>query len=402
MKAAFRWITNHAAWYYLLFLLTVPTTLFLNHEWPNSPSIKGQNLAIVLPVGLALASFGFWAYYRAKFRLNRVSVIAFGAWVVLWFVSVTSAFTHGSSWNYTVIVTGLFPLLFMTKPISSSSILKYSDFFAYSLVALVLITEILAFTKGRPAHNAIPVHWGWISDVTGVTERWYGPFGYPSFAGIAGAYLLVYGLARNTRSTLFVAVVGAFMTVFSGQNTAVIGGLIGVLAVWVLSDGHLRFGLRTRARALIASAGVIGVASFALIQNPTLSLRTPLYPIFLDFWESSPLSGVGNTQIVEAAANGAIPQGLTSAHNAYIDIAARYGLLGLVPFLVLLVCAFLLAWNSWRRGSSLSLILIITFAVISLVEFQGDWTYLTVAMSFLFIAISLAASTSSSQSSNVA
>jgi O-antigen ligase len=282
-------------------------------------------------------------------------------------------------------------LLILVKPPSLADGKVAADVLSWGLVATVLIAEAQAALYGRPPHVMIPVRWGFISDVFGITERWYGPFLYPSFAGMAGCFLAVYGLTRRRLPGIVFMLVGGVVVVVSGQNTAVLAAVVGALTIFVFSEFPRRLGVGLGRRLAIVGVILAVLGGYALWQNPTLSLRTPLYPIFLDFWRSSPLTGIGYSGIAAGVAAGRVPQSLTSSHNISIDLLARFGLVGFVLGTGILVSAIWATVGPARRGVSAGLVLVVTFLTIGLAENPTDWLNWSIPTIYLLLGVLLAA-----------
>jgi O-antigen ligase len=121
------------------------------------------------------------------------------------------------------------------------------------------------------------------------------------------------------------------------------------------------------------------------LLNPTLNGRTPLYPVFLDMWVSSPVRGIGTSGVATATEQGILANGLSNAHNLFIDSLGRYGLLGTLPLILVLLSAIVLSLRAAKRGVVAGAAIVTAFMVIALTEDQGKGLSWSLPFTFLFL-----------------
>lgn len=251
--------------------------------------------------------------------------------------------------------------------------------------------DLIAFDRDQ--------HWLALNAALGLDGRWGGLLGDPNAIGPVGALLAVYGFARpGVRRVVFVAA-GVAIVVLS-DSRATYGALaFGLLALLLLPGWGVRLLTITPAKAVAACLGLLAALRLArdLVANPagTLSLtgRTEMWPDFLTLWPQSPVVGVGTGAINAARESGALPVWSSHGHNQYIDTLVRYGVVGVVLTGSLIVVGLLLAGLAARRGSGLSAALWVVLLVAMTSNLVLDWRYPSVAMSWILVAVILAATT---------
>lgn len=162
-------------------------------------------------------------------------------------------------------------------------------------------------------------------------------------------------------------VVGMLMLYFTGSRTSLLAATIAIAAVWAL-----RQSAATKAwllGTLVGSAGVILVAFFALPPHTqrsltgaallgrtekagTLSGRVPLWEELLDYAADKPLLGYGYDCFWIPGTIEDIHQSqkwsMTSAHNAYLEVALQLGIIGLIIASLMVLVTIFVARGRYR------------------------------------------------------
>lgn len=214
-----------------------------------------------------------------------------------------------------------------------------------------------------------------------------GPIGDPGdFGFVLGATvpLAIYraatlrGAARTAMIGAAVAMVAAIIGTFARADVL---GLV-VAGAWVLATGRLR--IRWAFIALGAVA-VIGLAAYQVrpdlidtsldlkqrVAQQNVDNRWGLWGVAIDEWESSPLFGVGpgNYEVRFPEFRSPFIQRVETTHNAYLNVLAELGLVGLTLFVTFIA----MSWVQLRRRV--------------LVDRNEDWLRTALAAGFLLALI---------------
>jgi O-antigen ligase len=194
---------------------------------------------------------------------------------------------------------------------------------------------------------------------------WIGIFANPNDVAYALVLLVPLAYALGARSSFLgrVLLVGCVLAYSAAIYTTFSrGGLLGFGAVIITMAIRVRSQLmRTMAVALMVMAG-IAVSYYwhradgfsGLSADPTFSQRLITLQAGLDMFYDHPLLGVGAGCSVIGfetyAAHGALTRKALTVHNTVVQAMAETGLMGSVPFVLLMICALLGAYKLSRRG----------------------------------------------------
>jgi O-antigen ligase len=220
----------------------------------------------------------------------------------------------------------------------------------------------------------------------GGTERWQGPFESPNYAGPAASFALIFSFSQRGGNRAALLAFSTALLVASGSRSSLLGAVVGSLTYFALRDERVN---TSASRRRIISAAVLLVSVLVLVfrSDPTLNGRTQIWPQYLDWWLGSPWSGVGTSSISRAVSSGEIPGSFIHAHNAWIDILARYGSAVFLLVFALTILALFMGVRATSYHQALPLALIVTFLMISLVEVHGNWTYWSSPTAWLLVAV---------------
>jgi O-antigen ligase len=124
--------------------------------------------------------------------------------------------------------------------------------------------------------------------------------------------------------------------------------------------------------------------------NIGLSGRTTIWPTYLDLWRGSPWTGVGDAGVGAALSDGRLPAWAYHAHNSWLDLLARHGVVVLAFSAVAIVAAVMAALPDAIAGRAASLALLAVLLTASLTQPVVGWLVPTVPAVVLVLAVMFA------------
>ena len=365
---------------------TVVVAQFAQYLWPTAIVLKGQPAGVVVQfVGFGIAVVLWWLYRPTDSRPRAFAWLV-GAWASLWVVTVGLSVLHGDLFNLTaILVLPSLAMIWLKKP-SLPAMFIAGDSFALALVLVAIASQLLDFAGIKELHYEGWNRWPLLTDITGPIGRWEGPFGNVNYAGPIGAFLVVWGLLRSGwRRALFV-LAGAVIILVSDSRTSMLSCAVGVAVLIAVAPrlGAFRTPLLLRVAAPVAVA--LAFFGYVLVIDPTLNLRTPVWEVFLSQWRTSPVSGVGASGIQSAIDAGTLQSWANHGHNLLIDPLMRYGLLGVVALIAVIIVSGVIATKAARLGVAASAVLLATCLADGISEDLVDWRYLGVQAVPLLLA----------------
>jgi hypothetical protein len=383
--------------YLAAFLVGAPLVILANDIYPATPVFKGQAWTVIAPWICASISGALWLRYRSETKRSRLLTAFLLAIVAMWLTLSVLEWADGQSQNYTTFLVPVLVAMLIVKPVSLRDIRVAAAAFAWSTVAIVLVAEIHAVVTGyRGALGGLAIRIPGVNQLATPGTRWEGPFGSPNYAGPVAAYLIVYALSQRARTQGILGVIGVVMLLVSGSRSALLGVAVGVAVYFVFSPSRKLARLTRSMRVVLATGLVVAAASVAVILDPTMSGRTPIWPNYWDFWTSSPMVGVGTSAIDHQIQDGSLPPWNVHAHDLILDLLGRYGLLGFGAGCLMLAIALVITFKGARAAAPVGLALVLTFLAIGLIEVHGSWLYWSLPTTWLLIAALWAQQASSS------
>jgi len=352
----------------------------------------------VFGVGVA-GSAALWWRYRPTRRLPRVQALGLLLMLVLWLAVLVRTVASGQDVTPVSVTVVLLLAMLWVKPPDAMGARQTVDGIAWLLLgaaAIALILEAggwaaswyvrLQMDAGLPAFDR-DYYWMPLADLLGLDGRWAGPFVHPNHAGIVGGLLIVVGLCRDRwRQSVFIGA-GLLVLVLVQSRTSTIASAVAAVCVVIVL---WRSGGLDRSR-MIAGA-VVGVALLALLVVPlvrgvlgegvagdyptaygTAMGRIGVWRAYLDLWQESPVLGIPDARIVEAARVGLLPGWAATAHNLVLDTMVRLGVIGALILVVLLVVLAVGAVGAARRGSAVAAGLVAVLVVSGVTESLVFW-----------------------------
>ena len=354
--------------------------------WPEGFTIRGQALAIVIPIILFPVSLLLWLIYNGK-RVESPWATAFLIGLAIsWVVHMLIIRYHGDQYPHVVWLFIPILIMFFLKAPSPEECWTGIMIFGWAAAVIIVLTRALEMASSIPVFRIDPAiiewekerYWLPVSDLLGINGRWPGPFGYNSKTGFIGALLVLIAVARWSRSSWFLLPIGSLVvlaTASRGSFLALSAG-VAVLVVFATRGPLSRIPISIRTAAFSIIVVLVGLT---FLRNPTgttgRSGPDGIWSNFLDLWRTSPWLGVGQVGILADPDAGISME----AHNLFIQHLTRFGSLGLVIQYIVIGLAIILMIVAAYRGLSWPLVIASTYYVASLTEvFQDGWMQHTI------------------------
>lgn len=364
---------------------SAPISIFLNYVWGGTPIVRGHSLALIASFVGAAASLVLWILYRNAPQPDLRLLIFLVGNLLGWTVIASLVWLDKDQFN---LGTWLAPLVFLgilVKPPKLQPLFCAADLFALGLLTIAVLSQIMHLTGILPfPTDGAPSRLPLIAQNLGLEQRWVGPFASTSDAGPVGGFLAAYALIRHSflRSILFVG--GLLILAVTSSHTAVTSLTLSlVVTTWFLTwpkNTRIRIWFRLVLTFCVLGTSILIVAA----TNPTLNARIPIWIDYLAAWIQYPLVGLGTNGIL------ANMEMFTHqhAHNYYIDILTRHGLVGFLATVPLIIFALVTATQAGRRGLVAMPGLVVYWTLALVGETLIDWRYLGyVLLEFLFIGL---------------
>lgn len=373
-------------------LLTTSTTPYLSawavgmagaqwiqYVWPQATLVKGQPPSIVFMALLWLASVPLWWWAPKPATSRPRLLLVFLALLGLtWILHLSFAIVHGDNFNHLVWIYPLMILMLALKPPNATDAWKALWVVAWAITFILILTRILEMLGVLDRYYVIPEvvefdlanYWLPFSGSFELLGKWTGPFGASAHSAMAAGFVFVIGVVRWTRSSWVFISVGVLVYLLSASRTMLLA-MVAALAIMALF--HPRSPLaKTPAwmRWVVLSFGALAGAVVLFQTGPGLTGRQSIWPAFLDVWRTSPWIGAGSTGI-EAA--GGLAAQSDVAHNLFVDLLARYGVIGLAVPVVILVIAGWTSLAAAGRGVPGPAALLAAYVIFSMTDVRNEW-----------------------------
>ncbi|MDP2013708.1 MAG: hypothetical protein Q8L05_05730 [Actinomycetota bacterium] len=386
MPGIFRFIQQRAVYAWLAFVIA-PAALFGHALAPGTAVFKGQDLGVVLALGLTLVCFVAWLPYRAQGRLPRIVLWTMLAIIAAWLIEILRTQADGALFNISSFALPTLLILLLLKPPSSADIRLAGMGLFYAVAIIALVSLPLGFFGLMPsgfegADNGV-CRLSVLCDLVNNLNRWSGPFGSVNYAAPMGAVLIVYGAVQRRHHAWFLISTGVLVMVLSQGRTALFAAVAGLAVVFLfsarVSQSPNRRVIRVGSVLALLFAGML----YLLLFDPSLNGRVGIWENLLRLWRTDPWTGLGTSGIT---ANVERADGVGMAlhgHSVILDQLIRWGpgqaLLTIAIFVLILIAAAR-ALPAAGRGP---LAVAVTVVVSGLVETMHDWTYWSIIMAML-------------------
>jgi len=388
--------------YLSVYVLIIPVGIVLQDNFPGSPLLKGQAPAIVASWGIASLAGIIWVRQRPskpRITLGSYSLVAL---VIAWVITTILEAMDGGAFNYNTYLLPILLVMVLIKPLDFDQVRVSAAVLAVSTLLFVAINEIFAIAVDRRDLGS-PI-WLRAFGLPGLMDgevRWEGPFGNPNYLGPVAVFLIIFGLSIASKSKWWIIVPAIISLLASGSRSAFLGLIVGLSCYFVFSQNIRIAHIKIWARLLVVGIGFVGLAALAFYFDPTLNARTPVWPLYLDFWWSSPVTGIGTENILRAIEAGEIGPVSVHAHNLMLDLMGRYGTFATVSVIAVLAIGIIIGIRAARLGNSVGLALTMAFVSIGITEVHGGWAYLNEPVAWLIIGILLSDSYVSSREAGI-
>lgn len=371
--------------------------LWAGYLWPGQPLLKGQSAAVIIPlVGFAL-SVGLWVAVRRRRPVQGVTRWFIVALAIAWVANLAMFRVHQDLFTYGALV--FLPVLVMLfrKPPDRSEGESALATLAWTLAGVIVLTRLLEVVgvlqvKSQP-EGIIAFdeanYWLPVNDLLGIDGRWPGPFGHNGYTAMMAAFIIVIAVATWRRSHWILLIVGvAALLVTSGRASA--GAAAAALLVMGMFTKQNPLG-RVARRWRIAGGSMLLLAGLGLLLTGRSGLtgRQNIWPAFVDLWTSSPIVGVGTDGI---ATSGGLTQSFGHAHNLYLDILTRHGLIALIPIMIALAIGVAICVRAAVNGLSGPLAIVLAYLITAITEPRNDWLHPGVLVLMVITAVMAAGS----------
>ena len=302
--------------------------------------VTGPDVIAVVTIGLAAFQ---WIRSSKNQQLGRWQQIFFAAAVLTWILVAMTTAIRFSYAEAAWLLLGALLVFSLLKPPDLQHTRQAINVLLVGVAALCLISvasEATGLTSSWYGDLPGLMQWErenyWIplADLFDLDGRWAGPFDHPGRAGIAGAVIVVWGFVNRGLSAAFFIAAGLFILVLAGSNTGYLAAASGVvIAAWFKLQVRMTW-LPRWLPFLLVLVGFVGLIAIIVGPNLTLTGRTTVWPTYLELWRSSPWLGIGDVGILLAQRADLLPAWAYHAHNSWLDVMARNGLIALIGALV--------------------------------------------------------------------
>jgi O-antigen ligase len=162
---------------------------------------------------------------------------------------------------------------------------------------------------------------------------------------------------------------------------------VGIAAIIVLGDNPLTRRVGRRVLLWVIAGATALAFVFVLIRNPSLTGRTTYWSIALDAWQTSPMFGVG---VSGFGGDSELSIAGTNAHNLIFDAIVKYGLVGAVFIVAVIVISTWITLKATGVKQVLPIGIFATYLTIGLAESDQGWLSVSLPWLWLVLAVLLA------------
>jgi len=369
-----------------IFMLIVPVGIVLQDNFATSPLIKGQSLAIAGSWVIALVAGILWVRQNSEKRRNTLGMYVIVGLGTVWFLITTLDRIDGQGFNYNSYLFPILLIMIFIKPLTVSQIKSAASLLAVTTLVLVLLNEVVAVTTDRRELVLDP---GLRMTGLGGYEmggvRWIGPFDNPNYAGPVLAFLIIYSLSLHTRAKWVLILPSLVLLSATGSRSAFLGLLLAASCYFIFSSNRKLNHIQRGARIFTVGGIFLIFTLVVLYRDPTLSYRTPIWSLYVDYWLAEPISGVGTQRITNMIESGEIPYWNSHAHNLVLDLMGRYGSIAAIVVLIVLALAVAVGYRAARNGMTVGFALVVAFIGMGITEVHGSWGYLGEPLAWLIL-----------------
>ena len=369
-----------ASIYLSLALIGSLAGLWCGYFWPEAPLIKGQALSVVIPLLFFPATAFAWVCLRGRNTIDGLTRLFLIFMMISWLLNIALTIYHHDLFSHLAWIVPVFLVMIYVKPPTASEGFTSLRWFASAIAAMLTITLLLevvgiiqekwqspSLNSFNESHYFVP-----INRFLGIDGRWPGPFGDYNTTALFGSLLIVLALVTWRRGSWIFVVIGAITLLITDGRSALGAGIVGIAVFAVFSPAGRLGTIPRNVRAWACGVALALSAAYIFFRNTGLTGRQDFWPAFLNLWHQSPFIGVGTSGI---ATSGGITQEWGHAHNQYIDVLTRYGIIGLLPTIATLMVAIALSLAAAQRGVPGPLAIICTYVIAGVGDTRNDWVH---------------------------
>ena len=362
--------------------------ILLQDMYLGAPLFKGQSAAILIPWMIVALSVFMWIRTEPTVPRTLRTSLTLGLLGVSWVVITLLERFDGQGANYNTYMLPLIILFLIIKPVNRAQAINAASVLAVSTILMIFLAETAAILSDRrELVFTLGLRLVGIQGLSYGGGRWEGPFMNPNYAGPVAAFLVIYALSRTGLLKWLLLVPASLLLLASGSRSAFLGLAAAIALYFIFSRSQVFSRLTTWVRVLLTAISALIFVVFSFTLDPSLNGRVPIWPLYMDYWFSSPIKGVGTNAINTAIASGEIEPWNVHAHNLFLDLAGRYGLLAFAPVVLALLLALVISHRAAKTGSTVGLALIVAFIAIGLTEVHGSWAYVSEPIGWLIVGI---------------
>jgi len=398
------WDARKSAGLYLVVLAVgIVLSRYSGYLWFEQPIIKGQPANIVLFYLVFLISAIFWLRLDRRQRAKGWFLTFLLTMSIAWFVTLLLFRYHMDAFNYTAFLYVPILVMIALKPPTRSEAWFAILGFAWSVTLVLIATKVLemvgilevkyqtaaliAFDEER---YFLP-----LNEFFGIEGRWPGPFGHNGDTAMMGALLVVIALAHWSKASWLFLFTGVITLTLTFGRASIGASLVGIIILLMFTNNAVISRVNRKLRIVIGLLALFVGAAILFSGAAGMTGRQNIWPAFLELWQQEPWLGVGGGGI---AASGGLTEFFLHAHNTYIDLLARYGVLLFTAQMAALAIGVGIAIFAARKGQPGSLAILAAYLVTGLTEPRNGWMEPSVTGILVILAVA-AAATSLSQAS---
>lgn len=364
---------------------------WVQYVWPQAVLFKGQPPSILFMLTAWVVSVPLWLMTVRPQRRKRAFLVFLGTLAVAWLMHLAFAVINGDNFNHVVWIYPLMIVMLAWKPPTGDEAWRALVVVAWAITAMLVVTRGLEMAGLLDRYFVIPEvvqfdlqnYWLPFSGSFELLGKWTGPFGASAHSAMAAGFVFVIGVVRWRWSSWVFVTVGVVVYLLSASRTMLLACLAAVFIMVLFSKWGALSRVPQWIRWLALSLAAILGAVVLFNTGPGLTGRQSIWPAFLDVWRTSPWIGAGATGIEEA---GGLAAQSDVAHNLFVDLLARQGVLGLAIAVIALGIATWLGLRSASRGEAGPVAILVAYFIFSMTDVRNEWISMNLPLAIVILA----------------
>lgn len=369
---------------------------WIQYVWPEAVLFKGQPPSIIVMLAAWLISVPLWMVAPRSRPISRAFLALLVTLAIAWAVHLSFAIVNGDNFNHTVWIYPLMLAMLAWKPPSGDEAWRALVVVAWAITAMLVVTRGLEMAGLLDRYYVNPEvvqfdlenYWLPFSGSFELLGKWTGPFGASAHSAMAAGFVFVIGVVRWRWSSWVFVTVGVVVYLLSASRTMLLACLAAVFIMVLFSTWGALSRIPEWVRWVALSAAALLGAVVLFNTGPGLTGRQSIWPAFVNVWQTSPWIGAGGTGI-EAA--GGLAAQSDVAHNLFVDLLARQGMLGLTIAVIALGIATWLGVRSASRGEAGPIAILMAYLIFSMTDVRNEWITMNLPLVIVILATAWAA-----------